>query len=649
MKKILFPTLLLFSIIFAQSGAPDIDALLENYPQISTYRTNNPIYNLQSNQNLETFDFTDYTDDELLQLDSLGVLWFLMDTTEVEEEIPYFGYEYFNNPDKIAIFDNIPIPNNYVLGPGDQLVISIWGSTQTRSNHLINRDGNIFVDGVGQINLSGLDINAAEALLRNRFSEVYSTLKGKRPSTFLNLSLGSLKSINVSFVGEVGSPGVHAVHPFSDVTTALLQVGGVDTVGSLRNIQVIRNDKSIIDFDFYEFLVNGQVSQNTRLVNGDVILVPPRKSYVEIEGEVNRPGIYEAKNTDSVLDLINHAGALTVKAQPNIELYELKNLNDRYTNNFAYNISYANVDVIQKYSAERLTKIRVIPVPDVTREITILGQVKLPGTYAFQDSMKVTDLLNITGGMDDASFLESIYTKEAEIIRQTPDNIYPKRISFNVDEVLSGDSSKDIFLQNRDIILVRENRKYSVPKYVTMSGEINVPGKYTIQKKEETLDDFIDRAGSFTPNAYVNGLQMYRDSAQVVLKGYDITVADGDSIFVPEAPGIITVQGQVNKQGQVQYVPGKSLKYYIERAGGYNYLADKKNVIVQYANGNVRKKKSFITSLLSISPPIRDGATITVYQAEPKAPFNATQFLAATASAATSIVTLYLLIDQNSN
>ena len=97
-----------------------------------------------------------------LTLDSLGVLWFLLDTTIVEDEIPYFGYEFFNNPDKIAIFDNIPIPNNYVLGPGDQLIISIWGSTQIRSNHLINRDGDIFVDGIGQINLSGLDINSAE-------------------------------------------------------------------------------------------------------------------------------------------------------------------------------------------------------------------------------------------------------------------------------------------------------------------------------------------------------------------------------------------------------------------------------------------------------------------------------------------------------
>jgi len=572
-----------------------------------------------------------------------------MDTTIIEDEIPYFGYEYFNNPDKYAVFDNIPIPNNYVLGPGDQLVISIWGSTQMRSNHLINRDGDIFVDGVGQINLSGLDIIAAEVLLRDKFSSVYSTLRGKRPSTFLSLSLGQLKSINVSFVGEVGSPGVHAVHPFSDITTALLQVGGVDTVGSLRNIKVIRSDKSLQNFDFYEYLVNGQASQNTRLVNGDVILVPPRKSYVTVEGEVNRPGIYEAKNTDSILDLINHAGGMTAKAQPDVEIYELKSFKDRNNGEFAHQMSFANFDVLEEKSAMTLTKVRVLPIPDVMREVTILGQVKLPGSYVFQDSMTVMDLLKIAAGIDDKSYLESIYTKEAEVIREISDSFYPKRIPINLDLLIDGQEEQNIQLKNNDIILVRENSRSNKPKYVTINGEINIPGKYTIQKKEETLDSIIDRAGGFAINAFDNGLQMYRDSVQVVLKGYDITVADGDSIFVPESPGVIKVEGQVNKQGLVQFVPGRSLRYYIEKAGGYNYNADKRNVIVQYANGNVRKKKSLLTSLVSISPPVKDGATITIFSKQPKPPFSAVQFLSATASAATSIVTLYLLYDNNRN
>jgi protein involved in polysaccharide export with SLBB domain len=257
------------------------------------------------------------------------------------------------------------------------------------------------------------------------------------------------------------------------------------------------------------------------------------------------------------------------------------------------------------------------------------------------------DLLKIGGGLNDKTFLESIYIKEAEIIRQVPNSVYPKRISINLEQLLNNQNDQNIELYNQDIVLVRENIKYAEPEYVTISGKINVPGKYTIQTKEETLKNIIDRAGGFSENAYINGLQMYRDSIQVVLHGYNVFVADGDSIYVPEPPGVVKVEGEVNREGLVQFVKGKSLRYYIERAGGFSYNADRKNVTVQYANGNVRQKKSFLISLLSISPPIGDGSTITIYTKEPKPPFNAAQFLSATATAATSIATLYLIYETN--
>lgn len=651
MKKIFATTLFVISFIIAQSGSVDYKELLKQYPQLSSYATNKfgslKKYPSQNNPTQNTqFDFSDYTEEELLMLDSLGVLSTLLDTIQVEEP-EYFGYNFFNTPDKFAIFDNIPIPGNYRLGAGDQLIISIWGATQFRSRHLINREGDIFIDGVGQVNLAGMEITTAENMLRERFSEVYSTLKGKKPSTFLSLSLGQLKSINISFTGEVNSPGIHAVHPFSDIVTALLQVSGVDTIGSLRDIQVIRDGKIFTNFDFYEYLVNGRAAQNTRLLNGDVIFVPVRPSMVSIEGEVNRPGYYEAKNGESISDLIHFAGGLTQKAQPKIEIYQLLPRNQRTSEDFAYRIFYVDTEQVQYKPAEDIVRIRVLSVPIVTREVSILGQVKLPGVYAYQDSMTVMDLFKIAGGLTDKTFLESIYIKEAEIIRQVPNSIYPERISINLEQLLNEQNNQNIKLHNQDIILVREDIKYAEPRYVTISGKINVPGKYTIQTKEETLKNIINRAGGFSENAYINGLQMYRDSVQVVLHGYDVFVAGGDSIYVPEPPGVVKVEGQVNREGLVQFVSGKSLSYYIERAGGFSYDGDRKNVIVHYANGNVRKKKSFLISLLSISPPVRDGSTITVYQKAPKAPFNVAQFLSATASAATSIVTLYLIYENN--
>ena len=648
MKKIFTLLLLCTSITIAQSGSLNYEELVKQYPQLSAYKSNKYGTVQKDPSQTTQFDFTDYTDAELLMLDSLGVLSTLLDAIEVEEPV-HFGYEFFNNPERYAVFDNIPIPGDYRLGAGDQLIISVWGATQFISRHMINREGDIFIDGAGQVNLSGMDISTAENMLIERFSEVYSTLKGRKPSTFLSLSLGQLKSINISFVGEVISPGMHAVHPFSDITTALLQVGGVDTVGSLRNIQVIRDNNIISTFDFYEFLVNGKTSQNTRLANGDVIFVPARQSIVEIEGEVSRPGVYEARKGESISNLIQHAGGLTPKAQPNIEIYQLLPRGQRTSEDYAYNVSYIDFRDADNKLANDLTKIRVLSVPDVTREVTILGQVKSPGNYAYDDSMHVFDLLKIAGGLDDKTFIESIYTKEAEVIRQVSNCIYPMRIPINLDKLIEGQNNQNIALLNNDIVIVRENSKYSEPKYVTVSGKVNVPGKYTIQRKEETLDNIIKRAGGFSENAYRNGLQMYRDSVQVVLRGYNVFVADGDSVYVPEPPGVVKIEGEVNRQGLVQFIKGKSLGYYIERAGGFTYNANKRNVTVHYANGNVRQKKSFLLPILAISPPVLDGSTITIYSKEPKPPFNLTQFLGTTASAATSIATLWLLVDQIQN
>jgi polysaccharide export outer membrane protein len=261
--------------------------------------------------------------------------------------------------------------------------------------------------------------------------------------------------------------------------------------------------------------------------------------------------------------------------------------------------------------------------------------------------MKILDLLKIAGGLDDKTFIESIYMKEAELIRMVPNNVYPKRIPLDLEQLINDPTNHNIELHNQDIILVRENSQNSDPQYVTIHGKVNVPGKYTIQKKEESLENIITRAGGFSENAYINGLQMYRDSVQVVLQGYNVFVAGGDSVYVPEPPGVVKIEGQVNREGLIQFVKGKSLRYYIERAGGFSNNANKKNITVHYANGNVRQKKSFITSLLSISPPVKDGSTIIVYTKQPKPPFSAAQFLSATASAATSIITIWLIYQNN--
>ena len=237
-------------------------------------------------------------------------------------QLKHFGYDFFTMRDTISIWNNLPVPPSYILGPGDEIIISLWGETQLRDNYTIGREGMVYVERVGQLSLTGKSMEQAKKYLEKQFQKVYETLKGSRPSTYMDVSLGRLKSINVTFVGEVKSPGIYPVHPFSTVLTGLIQAGGVDTTGSLRNIQIIRPVTDPQQVDMYAFLLSGETGlANMRLQDNDVIFIPPRSSRIEVVGAVKRPGIYEANSSDNVAAVIDYAGGLRTNAQHTLVVY----------------------------------------------------------------------------------------------------------------------------------------------------------------------------------------------------------------------------------------------------------------------------------------------------------------------------------------
>ena len=187
----------------------------------------------------------------------------------LDEGLKYFGYEFFTRRDTIAFWENLPATANYLLGPGDELVISLWGETQQRGEFTISREGNIYDQKVGLLYLMGKTIKESESYLKNQYGQIYATLNGDKPTTFLDVSLGKLRSINVNFVGEVNYPGVFPVHPFSTVITGLIQAGGVKETGSLRNIQIKRDGKSLNNIDLYDYLLKGNVSNDIQLKDQD--------------------------------------------------------------------------------------------------------------------------------------------------------------------------------------------------------------------------------------------------------------------------------------------------------------------------------------------------------------------------------------------
>ncbi len=555
-------------------------------------------------------------------------------------ELNFFGYDFFSAKDSLLIWNNLPIPSSYVLGPGDEVIISLWGETQLRESATIGRDGLVYIERVGQLSLTGKTIEEAEKYLVKQFQKVYETLKGSRPSTFMDVSLGQLKSINVTFIGEVNSPGFYPIHPFSTALTGLIQIGGIDTTGSLRNIQIIRKDEDIYRVDFYKFLLSGKSNNSDiRLQDNDIVFIPPRQSRVEIVGAVKRPGIYESATNEIISDLINYAAGLRTNANDKILISE------KYysKNGYFFKSKYVSINDTNELLSKDITKIIAYTIPNYSKNVYVYGQVKNPGIYGFEKKMNILDLLKIAGGLYDGTFYKTIYAPRADIIRRDFKSSYPKVIPINLEELKQGNQTQNVELHNWDMIFVRKNKNFTLPKQVQITGQVNIPGYYTLSKPRETLQNLVDRSGGYTNRAFIDGIQLYRDTIQVALDNFEFSLSDGDSIHVPDYPGVVQVIGEVYSPGYVQYRKRKRLKNYIEAAGGFTLDARQKYITIIQPNGDVKVKDSFLT------PRIKEGALIIVHKKREELPFDVTAFLKDAASIAASLTTIIYIINTQNN
>ena len=337
---------------------------------------------------------------------------------KTKQALEYFGYDFFTQRDTVLFWENLPTPANYLLGPGDEVVISLWGETQLRQTYTISRDGSIYVDKVGLLYLTGKTMEVAREYLRTQFERVYATLKGKTATTFMDVSLGRLKTINVNFVGEVTLPGIHPVHPFSTVITGLIQAGGVDTTGSLRRILLKRSGEKMQEIDLYTYLLKGDLPANIQLRDQDIIVVPVRESTVSISGAVVRPGKYEAIPGESIQTVLDYAGDVKQNAASTIELLRIKDLESRMPNEDPVEQKYLEYEAAGSVTVRDGDRIIVHELPPFAREVYIYGQVKNPGAYAYEDSMTILDLLALAGSFEDSTYWKTIYHERAEIIRR---------------------------------------------------------------------------------------------------------------------------------------------------------------------------------------------------------------------------------------
>jgi len=585
---------------------------------------------------------------------------------EMEESgLEHFGYDFFTRRDTVAFWENLPTPANYLLGPGDELVISLWGETQLRETYTISRDGKIYDEQVGLMNITGKSISEARQYLKDQYGRIYATLNEKKATTFMDVSLGGLRSINVNFVGQVKYPGVYPIHPFSTVITGLIQAGGVDTTGSLRAIQIKRDGSIKETVDLYNYFINGEISFNIQLRDQDIVVIPVRKSTVEVDSAVVNQGIYEGIEGESVYDLIQYAGGLTPNAADKIGLSRIKPMNERSSEGI-YEGHYINIENAKLIPIQNGDRISVRHIFTENELVEIIGQVKVPGVYHYYNGITLKALLALGGGFEDSTFWKSVYHDQAEIIRRDPDSRYENVIKVNLADIYNGDGDKDIPLQNLDRVVIHANLNYFEKDNIYISGEVNIPGAYPLVSDNETLQSVINRAGSLTSKALKNGISIYRDKkyfevtpAQPVLlsdgtdgtdgtdgkvrvawQNESITLMPGDSVVVKESTGTVNVSGQVYNTGLIEYREGKPLRYYINSAGGVTERGNRKSIIVIYANGVVSPKEWYS------NPKIEDGATIIVNEKQLSDPFNPTEFASTMASFLSSIVTIIVLSKQ---
>ncbi len=556
-----------------------------------------------------------------------------------EADLKHFGYDFFTKRDTVAFWENLPTPANYFLGPGDELVVSLWGETQLRETYTISKDGKIYDEKVGLLNLTGRTMDNARKYLKAQYGRVYATLNGKTPSTFIDVSLGELRSINVNFVGQVNYPGVYPIHPFSSVITGLIQAGGVDTTGSLRRIQIKRNGSTKAEIDLYQYFINGEVSSNIQLRDQDIIVIPPRKSVVKVDSAVVNPGIYEAAAGETVYDLIQHAGGQKHDASETVGIHKIKTKSER-SNGISYEAHYVDMNSAKLIPVDNVDRISVRHLFYELKQVEIIGQVKVPGIYHYYKGMTFKNLIELGGGFDDSTFWKSVYHDQAEIIRRNPNNRYDEVIEVNLAEIMNGNGELVIPLQNLDRVVVHANLNYFEKENVQILGEVNIPGDYPLLKDGESLQSLIGRAGGFTQKSFEDGIEIYRDSLRVAWKNLTLPLMAGDSVVVKEKPGTVFVTGEVYNPGLIEFDARKSLKKYIDLTGGPTNEGDKNDVIVIYANGEVVPKRRLS------SPKIKDGATIIVNAKEPTEPFDTTEFANTTLSLLSSLVTILVLSKQ---
>ncbi len=529
-----------------------------------------------------------------------------------------FGYDVFAySPLEYSPTIDIPAGPDYVLGPGDELQVTLWGAVERSYKVLVNREGNLLLPELGVVQASGLTIDSFETDLYRRFSGVYSGFS-------LDVSLTKLRTIQVFVVGDVVRPGAYTLSSVSTVFNALYYAGGPTSRGSLRRVLVYRFGELVAEVDLYEYLLSGDNSGDIRLKSGDTVFVTTIGPTATVKGAVKRPAVYELAGKETVRELIRLAGGFTAEAYTErIELMRVER--DTGVTSTVVNLSGDSEpdslvhpeDVVVADSDE----IMVYPVWHVfpKQHVSIEGEVQYPGTHVLYPGMRVSDLIFKAGGL-----LEQAYLLRAEVsrIEQEPESsgLASAVIFVSLEDIAESPlSPENIELRDLDRVFIRKVPGWRPQHLVKVQGEVRFPGTYTLEKSEERLSHVIERAGGLTPTAFPGAGSLHRRGEGRVIVDFaralgkpgereDLMLVDGDSVHVPVYLNTIKVEGAVGRPGSIIFRPAKTASYYIEKTGGLLEQADKGRVRIVALDGSTKKAYRAFW----FDPSVRPGSRITV-------------------------------------
>lgn len=508
---------------------------------------------------------------------------------------------------------NLATPPNYRLGPGDEVIIDIWGTNQATIRDKVSPDGYISINDIGLVYLNGMTVSEASDYLRKELNKIYAGIDSEDPSSQIKVTLGNSRTIQVNVMGEVFQPGTYALSSFATVFHALYRAGGVSDIGSLRDIQVVRGGKKVATVDVYDFIMKGKVADDIRLQEGDVIIVPPYEALVSIEGNVKRPMKYEMKGNESVSTLLKYAGGFSGDAYTR-SLRMIRQNGKEYQ---IYTIDDIDYSVFQLKDGDVITAEAILD--RFENKLEIKGAVYRPGIYQFGGALNTVRQLveKADGLMGDAFTGRAVLHRERE-------NLTREVIQVNINGIMKG-TAPDIPLQRNDVLYIPSIHDLEDLGSIIVYGEVARPGEFPFADNT-TLEDIIIQAGGLKESASTVRVDISRrikdskgtEAVSTIGEMYSFSLKDGfvidgepgfvlqpyDQVYVRRSPAYqeqvnVSISGEVLYEGSYALTEkSERLSDLIKKAGGVTSFAYIKGArLSRRINADERKRMETVLDM----------------------------------------------------